>query len=114
MKKVYLIHAYESIYSGLHGMETYQTVESEWTYDELCDYGNELAGEVQESYEDIMNNYDDIEDEDERYEAMEADKIYCIYECKCASMDEADALIDELGLDQFIEEYCIDVEDKVK
>ena len=111
MKKVYLIHAYELIYCGLHGMETYQTVEGEWTYDELCDYGNELAGEVQESYEDIMSNYDDIEDEDERYEAMEADKICLVYECDCESMDEADALIDEMGLDTFIEEHCKVVED---
>lgn len=46
---IYLIHAYEETYSGLHGMEDYDIVETD-SLDTLRDYGHEMSLDVMESY----------------------------------------------------------------
>ena len=49
---IYLIHAYEGKYSGLHGMEDYDIIEAD-NEREVNDLGYSMSIEVMESYSEI-------------------------------------------------------------
>lgn len=86
----YFIWATEQMYEGLHGIETRRVVEN-LSYEDACDWANEMSIEVIESYceeeyrdrvEDEINR-DDYDTEDEYWDAF--DEYLCDLKCENTS-----------------------------
>ena len=81
----YFIWAGEQMYEGLHGIETRRVVEN-LSYEEACDWAQEMSIEVIESYcedeyRDMLNEdeFDSYEDEELAEEAFDER----LYDLKC-------------------------------
>ena len=70
---LYAIHAYEGIYGGLHGIESFAVIEAETT-EEAEHYGLEMSYEVIDDYSCIMEDFE----QDAEFNGYEAGtKEYC-------------------------------------
>ena len=117
MTNLYVIHAFENQYSGLHGREDLCVMESDNLEDAIL-----LAREMSEGvmyewnydgYEDdgIAEGLEEGSDELEDYcmERMREDNAFSIYkviDTKGLSCDELDEKLNKEGIESFIEEHC--------
>lgn len=97
---VVMIYAYESVYSGLHGINTGGVFEVEDEM-EANDIGESMAYDVIESYSHVFESYDPEEVE----EGIEWE-VWPIRENFDLSVRELDREFARLGRDLFIDEYC--------
>ena len=98
----FVIYAYESTYSGLHGIYNICVTEAD-SLDEADDIGETMAYEVIDSYSHLFTN-----DEDEEYEATSPEWEYARILPKWDNIPtaELDAEAAELGYEEFINKYC--------
>ncbi len=116
---LYAIYAYESMYGGLHGMNSFLVVECE-SMEEAEEIGSQESLNVMESYNDIMSSiYEEAsqeyeEETDEWYgmvdSIMEENSAYEIFEIKNTKVEgrtmtdlENEFFNDK---DSFIKKYC--------
>lgn len=92
----YFIWAAEQMYQGLHGIETHRVVECS-SYEEACDWAQEMSIEVIESYcedeyRDMLNedDFDSYEDEELAEEAFDEDLCDLKSENTCWIVTEVD------------------------
>ncbi len=85
----YLIVAYDSMYSGLHGMVDWACIEGD--YEEACELGHEMGYSVIESYGTIMDSLHEEAEEIYREELDDSTK-----ELNEEDMDRVDNILDEL------------------
>lgn len=118
----YLIYSCEGLYEGLHGMNCIQVHECE-SDREAWEIGVDASFEIMDSYEiiadDLQGEVDDIlsmdedMDEDEAWESVYRDNVVVNYwkinEEKAKNIDiaELDSLAYDLGVDLFVEQYCL-------
>lgn len=117
------IHAYDQIYQGLHGMESYEVVEV-INEEEAEDYAISSSVDIMNSYGDIMEELeaearenvdfyiDPTTDKEEAYDyalddSINEDVAYDIYVLKNNITDSLEALNDKYVRDpeSFIEEF---------
>ena len=98
----FVIYAYESTYSGLHGIYDICVTEVN-SLDEADDIGETMAYEVIDSYSHLFAN-----DEDEEYEATSPEWEYTRILPKWDNIPtaELDAEAAELGYEEFVNKYC--------
>lgn len=98
----FVIYAYESTYSGLHGIYDICVTEVD-SLDEADDIGETMAYEVIDSYSHLFTN-----DEDEEYEATSPEWEYTRILPKWDNIPtaELDAEAAELGYEEFVNKYC--------
>ena len=98
----FVIYAYESTYSGLHGIYDICVTEVN-SLDEADDIGETMAYEVIDSYSHLFTN-----DEDEEYEATSPEWEYTRILPKWDNIPtaELDAEAAELGYEEFVNKYC--------
>ena len=98
----FVIYAYESTYSGLHGIYDICVTEAD-SLDEVDDIGETMAYEVIDSYSHLFAN-----DEDEEYEATSPEWEYTRILPKWDNIPtaELDAEAAELGYEEFVNKYC--------
>ena len=98
----FVIYAYESTYSGLHGIYDICVTEVN-SLDEADDIGETMAYEVIDSYSHLFAN-----DEDEEYEATSPEWEYTriLPKWDNISTEELDAEAAELGYEEFVNKYC--------
>lgn len=118
----YLIYSCEGLYDGLHGMNCIQVRECE-SDREAWERGVDASFEIMDSYgiiadglqgevDDILGMDEDI-DEDEAWESVYRDNVVVNYwkinEEKAKNIDtaELDSLAYDLGVDLFVEQYCL-------
>ena len=118
----YLIYSCEGLYEGLHGMNYIQVCECEsdreaWdigvnaSLDIMYSYGI-IADDLQAEVDDILDMDEDI-DEDEAWESVYRDNVVVNYwkineeKAKNICMGELDSLAYDLGVDLFVEQYCL-------
>ena len=115
MSELYAIHAFENMYEGLHGIESYSVIEAEslkeaeeYAFDCSCDVIEDYI--INEFYDDA--EYEDIEDEEELQEyideCIQEDIAYEVYKVK-ETTESLEELDDKINRDpeDFIEKYCI-------
>lgn len=107
----FVIHAYEGIYQGLHGME-------EWILEdfndkgEAKDYACEQSLKIMNSYYQIMDDLqetanfdmsdlDDVMKENIEYELFQVEDIFC----ECHRIKRTEKLFNEDPL-MFVENFC--------
>lgn len=114
----YFIYAAEDMYQGLHGMEDYLLIDSD--YDTAVAEAENLSMSVMESYPSIMEDIEDTakevyEKDSEEYddylnELIRENIYYIIYalqdEYEDMDEDEVYHKVQQLGIDEFIETYC--------
>ena len=98
----FVIYAYESTYSGLHGIYNICVTEVN-SLDEADDIGETMAYEVIDSYSHLFTN-----DEDEEYEATYPEWEYTRILSKWDNIptETLDAEAAELGYEEFVNKYC--------
>ena len=98
----FVIYAYESTYSGLHGIYNICVTEAD-SLDEVDDIGEAMAYEVIDTYSHLFAN-----DEDEEYEATSPEWEYAriLPKWDNISTAELDAEAAELGYEEFVNKYC--------
>ena len=98
----FVIYAYESTYSGLHGIYDICVTEAD-SLDEVDDIGETMAYEVIDTYSHLFAN-----DEDEEYEATSPEWEYTriLPKWDNISTEELDAEAAELGYEEFVSKYC--------
>ena len=98
----FVIYAYESTYSGLHGIYDICVTEAD-SLDEVDDIGETMAYEVIDSYSHLFAN-----DGDEEYEATSPEWEYTriLPKWDNISTAELDAEAAELGYEEFVNKYC--------
>ena len=98
----FVIYAYESTYSGLHGIYDICVAEAD-SLDEVDDIGETMAYEVIDSYSHLFAN-----DGDEEYEATFPEWEYTRILPKWDNIPtaELDAEAAELGYEEFVNKYC--------
>ena len=98
----FVIYAYESTYSGLHGIYNICVTEVS-SLDEADDIGETMAYEVIDSYSHLFTN-----DEDEEYEATYPEWEYTRILSKWDNIptETLDAEAAELGYEEFVNKYC--------
>ena len=98
----FVIYAYESTYSGLHGIYDICVTEAD-SLDEVDDIGETMAYEVIDSYSHLFAN-----DGDEEYEATSPEWEYTRILPKWDNIPtaELDAEAAELGYEEFVNKYC--------
>lgn len=98
----FVIYAYESTYSGLHGIYDICVTEAD-SLDEVDDIGETMAYEVIDSYSHLFAN-----DEDKEYEATSPEWEYTRILPKWDNIPtaELDAEAAELGYEEFVNKYC--------
>ena len=98
----FVIYAYESTYSGLHGIYNICVTEAD-SLDEVDDIGETMAYEVIDSYSHLFMN-----DEDEEYEATYPGWEYTRILSKWDNIptETLDAEAAELGYEEFVNKYC--------
>ena len=98
----FVIYAYESTYSGLHGIYDICVTEVN-SLDEADDIGETMAYEVIDTYSHLFAN-----DEDEEYEATSPEWEYTRILPKWDNIPtaELDAEAAELGYEEFVNKYC--------
>ena len=101
----FVIYAYESTYSGLHGIYDICVTEVN-SLDEADDIGETMAYEVIDSYSHLFEP--DPDDEDEEYEATSPEWEYTRILPKWDNIPtaELDAEAAELGYEEFVNKYC--------
>lgn len=101
----FVIYAYESTYSGLHGIYDICVTEVN-SLDEVDDIGETMAYEVIDSYSHLFES--DPDDEDEEYEATSPEWEYTRILPKWDNIPtaELDAEAAELGYEEFVSKYC--------
>ena len=115
MSELYAIHAFDDMYGGLHGIESYSVIEAE-SLKEAEEYAFECSCDIIEDYV-IHEFYNDaenegIEDEEELQEyideCIQEDIAYEVYKVKetTESLEELDDKINQ-DPEDFIEKYCI-------
>lgn len=118
--KRYLLHAYENIYGGLHGIEDYTVVDipDDWDEDYVYEqYIPEMSEQVMYSFGDIIDSLADPEDYDSE-EEFERDLSFAITENTGGyvaqvrdnveeSTEELDEILCRLGAKLFCEKYCV-------
>lgn len=103
------IYACEDTYHGLHGIEDMRVAEVS-SREEADEYGKEMSGEVNETYDTLGDFYDD--DDEEAYEEafLEAREWYVYHineeKAKDISIGELNKLACNLGHELFIKDYC--------
>ena len=115
----YLIYSCEGLYEGLHGMNDIQVCECEsdreaWEIgvDASLDFYAIIAHDLQGEVDDILGMGEDI-DEDEAWESVCRDNVVVNYwkineeKAKNISITELDSLAYDLGVDLFVEQYCL-------
>lgn len=118
----YLIYSCEGIYEGLHGMNCIQVCECE-NDREAWEIGVDASFEVMDSYgiitddlqaevHDILSMDEDM-DEEEVWESVYRDNVVVNYwkineeKVKNISTSKLDSLACDLGVDLFVEQYCL-------
>lgn len=106
---LFYIYACENRYQGLHGVET--TYVGDFNNErDANNYALELALELIDSYECLSSEYDDYENEDERYAAMVEDCIYTVYLIRDEYQSMDASILDQtaynLGDEEFVQHYC--------
>lgn len=106
---LFYIYACENCYKGLHGIET--TYVGDFNNErDANDYALELALELIDSYECLSSEYDDYENEDERYAAMVEDCIYTVHPIRDKYQNVDSSFLDRiaytLGDEEFVRHYC--------
>lgn len=98
----FVIYAYESTYSGLHGIYDICVAEVD-SLDEVDDIGETMAYEVIDTYSHLFTN-----DEDEECEATSPEWEYTRILPKWDNIPtaELDAEAAELGYEEFVNKYC--------
>lgn len=98
----FVIYAYESTYSGLHGIYNICVTEVN-SLDEADDIGETMAYEVIDSYSHLFTN-----DEDEEYEFTSPEWEYTRILSKWDNIptETLDAEAAELGYEEFVNKYC--------
>lgn len=98
----FVIYAYESTYSGLHGIYDICVTEAD-SLDEIDDIGETMAYEVIDTYSHLFAN-----DEDEEYETTSPEWEYTRILPKWDNIPtaELDAEAAELGYEEFVNKYC--------
>ena len=98
----FVIYAYESTYSGLHGIYDICVTEIN-SLDEADAIGEAMAYEVIDSYSHLFTN-----DEDEEYEATSPEWEYARILPKWDDIptETLDAEAAELGYEEFVNKYC--------
>ena len=101
----FVIYAYESTYSGLHGIYDICVTEVN-SLDEADDIGETMAYEVIDSYSHLFEP--DPDEEDEEYEATSPEWEYTriLPKWDNISTEELDAEAAELGYEEFVNKYC--------
>ena len=113
---VCLIHAYEQMYQGLHGMETYN-IGVYKDIEDAAEDARDCSFEVMESYNQIMNDLEEMAEENETSidEEMEDNVGYDIYRIKdefiMSDSEMVSACIimeamEDMDMDEFIDYYC--------
>lgn len=118
----YLIYSCEGLYDGLHGMNHIQVRECEsdreaWEIGanaslEIMDSYGIITDDLQAEVDDILSMDEDI-DEDEAWESVYRDNIVVDYwkineeKAKNIDIDYLDYLAYDLGVDLFVEQYCL-------
>lgn len=104
----FVIYAYESTYSGLHGIYNICVTEAD-SLDEVDDIGETMAYEVIDSYSHLFANDEDENcDEDGEYEATSPEWEYTRILPKWDDIptETLDAEAAELGYEEFVNKYC--------
>ena len=103
----FVIYAYESTYSGLHGIYDICVTEVN-SLDEADDIGETMAYEVIDSYSHLFASEEEDCDEDEEYEATSPEWEYTRILPKWDNIPtaELDAEAAELGYEEFVNKYC--------
>ena len=98
----FVIYAYESTYSGLHGIYDICVAEID-SLDEADDIGETMAYEVIDAYSHLFAN-----DEDEEHEATSPEWEYARILPKWDDIptETLDAEAAELGYEEFVNKYC--------
>ena len=98
----FVIYAYESTYSGLHGIYDICVTEVN-SLDEADDIGETMAHEVIDSYSHLF-----ADNEDEEYEATSPEWEYTriLPKWDNISTEELNAEAAELGYEEFVNKYC--------
>ena len=98
----FVIYAYESTYSGLHGIYNICVTEAD-SLDEVDDIGETMAYEVIDSYSHLFTN-----DEDEECEFTYPEWEYTRILSKWDNIptETLDAEAAELGYEEFVNKYC--------
>ena len=98
----FVIYAYESTYSGLHGIYNICVTEAD-SLNEADGIGETMAYEVIDSYSHLFTN-----DEDEEYEATYPEWEYTRILSKWDNIptETLDAEAAELGYEEFVNKYC--------
>ena len=101
----FVIYAYESTYSGLHGIYDICVTEVN-SLDEADTIGETMAYEVIDSYSHLFEP--DPDEEDEEYEATSPEWEYTriLPKWDNISTEELDAEAAELGYEEFVNKYC--------
>ena len=104
----FVIYAYESTYSGLHGIYDICVTEVN-SLDEADDIGETMAYEVIDSYSHLFANDDVYDyDEDDDYEVTSPEWEYARILPKWDNIptETLDAEAAELGYEEFVNKYC--------
>lgn len=103
----FVIYAYESTYSGLHGIYNICVTEAN-SLDEVDNIGETMAYEVIDSYSHLFTNEEEDCNEDEEYEATSPEWEYAriLPKWDSISTEELDAEAAELGYEEFVNKYC--------
>ena len=103
----FVIYAYESTYSGSHGIYDICVTEIN-SLDEADDIGETMAYEVIDSYSHLFTSEEEDCDEDEEYEATSPEWEYARILSKWDNIPtaELDAEAAELGYEEFVNKYC--------
>ena len=116
---LFIIHAYENIYGGLHGIEDFAIIEAE---DEkiVQEYGYDLSCEVIDGYSDIRKSFEEdaeaegIEEGTDEWESyiedlIDDDVCFDYWQIKETdkTTEELDTLVFNIGLKDFVNKYCV-------
>lgn len=106
MENLYVIHAYENYFQGLHGIEQWSVTEAS-NDDEAYEIAHEISEQVIEDYLYTIPELSDIEDDEELSEAIEEDIDFTVYKLTLptnASLDELNNYIDN-NPEDFLKQY---------
>ena len=104
----FVIYAYESTYSGLHGIYDICVTEAD-SLDEVDDIGETMAYEVIDSYSHLFANddvYDYDEDDDYEFTSPEWEYARILPKWDDIPTETLDAEAAELGYEEFVNKYC--------
>ena len=105
---LYAIYAYEETFGGLHGINSYAVIEAS-SQDEAEIVAAEMSRDIIDSYEYMLNLYDEEEDDEEDYiDAVEENIAYEVYPFITETTKSLDELNDEFqkNPNEILEKYC--------